>query len=395
MLRNRGLLKVENVALVENASNLSLLYHGPFRDAGGYAKMNREIVRQLSALGVNVKTSILPSGRKCAELPIPDIELLSKSPVGKDAPYVAGSLAPGFLNTGHKRNIIFTMMETQTISKRYIDKCNNCDELWLPCDWNFETFKDSGLKRPMYKVPLGVDVDLYNPDVEPMAIKGTEGKFVFLSVFGWSLRKGCDILVRSFARAFANNPHVCLVISSRIWGSEEAGHANLIREDISRFCRQEGISPINNIIHIPHATPEEQMPSLFKAAHCFVLPSRGEGFGLPYAEAGACEVPVIATRHGGQMEFLDDETAEFIDIEGYEKCKNLKLNLVSSYYTDDVLIASLGNNAISALADKMIDITKNYKDAKSKAVKLRQKLTENFTWKHSALAVIKRLNELR
>lgn len=49
---------------------------------------------------------------------------------------------------------------------------------------------------------------------------------------------------------------------------------------------------------------QQQLPQLFKAAHCFVLPSRGEGWGRPHVEAMAMGLPVIATNWSGHTEYL-------------------------------------------------------------------------------------------
>lgn len=382
----------------ENAvrnKNIQVIYEGPFRDAGGYAKMNREIVKQLSHEGIQIKTIIMPSGRKCAELNIPEIEALQNTNISQGkAIHIFGKLASNQYSIGNKKNVVFTMMETQTIAKTYVEKCNMADELFVPSDWNIQTFRDSGVNKPMYKVPLGVDTDLYNPNVKPMIITEAQNKFIFFSLFGWSLRKGCDILVRAFVRKYANNPYISLVIASRIWGYEDNYNISQIRNDIKRFCIQEGYNNVKNIVHLPYAFPEEQLPSLFKAAHCYVSASRGEGWNLPAIEAGACEIPIIAIKHGAQLEFLDDSTTNFIDIEGYETCKNLKLQTVSSFYTDDCMIVKLGEKSIQNLADKMEDIVCNYKEARIKAKKLRQKLINQFTWNHSAKIMINRLNEL-
>lgn len=42
-----------------------------------------------------------------------------------------------------------------------------------------------------------------------------------------------------------------------------------------------------------------QMPSLYKSADCFVLPTHGEGWGLPTMEAMAMGLPTITTNWGG------------------------------------------------------------------------------------------------
>ena len=57
------------------------------------------------------------------------------------------------------------------------------------------------------------------------------------------------------------------------------------------------------------------MPALYRAADCFVLPTRGEGFGRPLLEAMAAGVPVIATRWGGHTDFLDDQHAYLVEVE--------------------------------------------------------------------------------
>lgn len=52
--------------------------------------------------------------------------------------------------------------------------------------------------------------------------------------------------------------------------------------------------------------PQRQVFAALQAADWLVLPSRGEGFGLPLVEAQACGTPVITTRFAAQEELCFD-----------------------------------------------------------------------------------------
>ena len=54
------------------------------------------------------------------------------------------------------------------------------------------------------------------------------------------------------------------------------------------------------------------MPRLYAAADCLVHPYRGEGYGLPIAEAMACGLPVVIPDLGAARDFADAQTAELV-----------------------------------------------------------------------------------
>ena len=49
------------------------------------------------------------------------------------------------------------------------------------------------------------------------------------------------------------------------------------------------------------------MPHLYNTADVFVLPTRGEAFGLPFMESMACGTPCIATNWGGHTDFVNND----------------------------------------------------------------------------------------
>ena len=54
---------------------------------------------------------------------------------------------------------------------------------------------------------------------------------------------------------------------------------------------------------------DRDLQGLYNLAHCYVHPARGEGFGLPVAEAMAAGVPVISVAHSGLADLVSTKTA--------------------------------------------------------------------------------------
>jgi glycosyltransferase involved in cell wall biosynthesis len=61
--------------------------------------------------------------------------------------------------------------------------------------------------------------------------------------------------------------------------------------------------------------PLDHLGNLYEVASAYVHPARGEGFGLPVAEAMLARVPVISTATSGLADFVDSSTAAVIPSE--------------------------------------------------------------------------------
>ena len=56
-----------------------------------------------------------------------------------------------------------------------------------------------------------------------------------------------------------------------------------------------------------------QFKGLYTMGDVFVLPTRGEGVGIPFMEALSSGIPVIATGWGGQMDYLNENNSFLVD----------------------------------------------------------------------------------
>ncbi|MGQ9668878.1 MAG: glycosyltransferase [Desulfosoma sp.] len=112
----------------------------------------------------------------------------------------------------------------------------------------------------------------------------------------------------------------------------------------------------------------------------FVLPSRGEGIGLPYMEAMATELPVTAPRWGGQLDFMNDDNSFLIDVEALLPVHGL-LTAESSYYTSD---QHLAEPSVSHTAELMRWVFDHRSEAQKRGKIARQRPITHWSIEPSA-----------
>jgi len=67
------------------------------------------------------------------------------------------------------------------------------------------------------------------------------------------------------------------------------------------------------VLLISDMLSREEILGLHKRCDCFVLLHRGEGFGIPIMEAGACGNPVITTDFTGNCEFTKPDNSYLVN----------------------------------------------------------------------------------
>ena len=158
----------------------------------------------------------------------------------------------------------------------------------------------------VHVVPLGVDVQAFHPECPPLALK-TKKRFKFLFVGGTIFRKGFDVLLAAYARAFRRKDDVCLVVKDFCTTTVYEGQT--AAKQIAQFQADVNAPEIEYLDC--NLTPEA-MSGLYCACDCLTHPYRGEGFGLPIAEAMSCGLPVIVTGMGAAMDFCNVTNAFLI-----------------------------------------------------------------------------------
>lgn len=186
------------------------------------------------------------------------------------------------------------MSEAVPISQEWVTACNTkVDEVWVPSQFHVDEFIKAGVhKNKIVRIPEATDVYLWDPDiVEPLPIEKLDKEnFNFLSVFKWEPRKGWDVLLKAYFEEFRFDEPVTLFIQTYLYGEWDPRNPEAVKNKISQYAKQLGYSSLSSLPKIEVLTSElssRDMPRLYKAFDAFVLPSRGEGWGLPIMEAMA------------------------------------------------------------------------------------------------------------
>lgn len=210
------------------------------------------------------------------------------------------------------RHIGRTMWETDGLPPGWAERCNEMDEVWVPSEFNVQTFSRSGVApEKLQVVPECLQLDLFDPEIAPLELPQASG-FTFLAVFTWSWRKGWDVLVRAYVEEFAPDEDVTLFLKVqavfRPLAESLAELRAFIREPLGREP-----SRTPRIVVLDSNPGAEGMARLYRAADAYVLPARGEGWGRPYMEAMAMGLPTIATRWSGNLAYMTDENSYLVD----------------------------------------------------------------------------------
>jgi glycosyltransferase involved in cell wall biosynthesis len=128
--------------------------------------------------------------------------------------------------------------------------------------------------------------------------------FVFLHVSSAFPRKGVDVLLAAWARAFRKGDAVKLVLKTF------PNPHNDVAERLARLRREDpGVAEIELI---DRDLGQAELLELYRAADAVVSPSRGEGYNLPALEAMAAGIPLIVTGQGGQLDFCGAREARLL-----------------------------------------------------------------------------------
>jgi glycosyltransferase involved in cell wall biosynthesis len=275
---------------VTGRAPITVAWQGDHRSNQSLALVNRQACDALDAAdGLAVSRVDTVNGEPGAALPLPaQVEVRHRFPPDL-RPAASGRLA------------LIQPWEFGAVPREWVEPIRrHVDELWVPSEYVRRMYLDAGIPRERVAVvPNGVDLERFRPDGPAVDVPRGRGT-TFLFVGGLISRKGPDLAVAAYQRAFAGRDDVTLIMkdfgANSIYGAV----------DRSRLREWADSERLPRIVYLDGDLSDDEMAGLYRAADVLVHPYRGEGFGMPVLEAMACGLPVIVTAGGPTDEFVPE-----------------------------------------------------------------------------------------
>jgi len=229
------------------------------------------------------------------------------------------------------------MYEFTRVPPEWVPHQKDVNEIWVPSRFVYYVFQMNGFDtKKLVIVPEPIDVHYYDPRVvDPLYLPNRgpwrsdsnvpssqafdarkppyslRSNFKLMSVFKWEDRKAWDVLLNAYVKAFQASDPVSLYLYCYLWsGSDARNPTKILNNALEHIRKKFPNRPKETIPHIEIITEqlsEEDMVRAYRSADAFVLPSRGEGWGLPIIQAMAMGLPTIATNWSGQVDFMGED----------------------------------------------------------------------------------------
>jgi glycosyltransferase involved in cell wall biosynthesis len=286
---------------------------GPFETSYSLATLNRELALALdqhSDLDVSLYATEGPGDyvpRDDDLARVPEATMLFRKSIHQSFPDVAirQMFPPRVSDSAAGLTLQYFGWEESGVPHEYCTDFNRfVDGIGVMSHFVADALRESGVDVPISVVGVGVHPPApTTTDPLPHELEGLRS-FRFLHISSAFPRKGVDVLLRAYFEAFTAADDVSLILKT--FPNPHNQVSDLIEELRATYPHPPDLRWIDRDVD------REVLDGLYGIADAYVHAARGEGFGLPVAEAMLARVPVISVASTGLADFVSADTAAVI-----------------------------------------------------------------------------------
>ena len=209
-------------------------------------------------------------------------------------------------HVGHGYKIGFPFFELNKFNDLEKHNLNYLDKIFIASNWAADIVKQNGIEVKTHLIPLGVDRSIFKESSCPYL----KDECIFLTVGKFEYRKGHDVVLKAFDRAFREDDKVVLwmMCDNPITPSE----------NIKWRDRANSIKLNNKVKFIPRQSSSDDVARIMQMADYGLFPARAEGWNMELLEMMSCGKKCIATNYSAHTEYCDDKNCELLNISELE-----------------------------------------------------------------------------
>jgi len=341
---------------------MAINFIAPYIAADGYGQAGCNILLGLDKMGVDIfPIHVWAQYTNEDYLPTRALELCRRKFIPQD---LCLYFCPPMAEIGPRGNpnqmvVNFTMFETTQIPDTWPARLNGCHEVWNPSQWGVDTFKGNGVKAPMEVVNLGVErkrIQYFQRERNPERF-----------VFGWMAnnmndnRKNIQAVLWAWMQLFGDKPDLPV----ELWIKSRMGNTKGLPDD-------------DRIIVFAGECDNNLMDKILQNIHCFIYPSRGEGWGSPPLEAMASGCPAILTNWSAMTEYITDDICYPLKVKKLVKIPRNTGDYPPGFFGPDV--GSWAEPDTNHLVELMEHVYTHYDEALEKGYNAYETILEKYTY---------------
>lgn len=253
----------------------------------------------------------------------------------------------------------------------------NCTKLLPSSDFARSIFiKNKVPEEKVITVPHGINLDEFATD-KKHPLKTKKSKKILLNIATPHRRKNLKNTLRTYGKAFTKNDDVCLVVKVNLKKQKDSQFYvdfNKALNDFKRKFKKHGeVEVVTGFI--------PNLAELYNACDIVFQMSNLECWWLPGTEAFSAGKMVVASRHGGQLHYLNDDNSLLIDGEIVRMRRNYQYWMPSAH-------GEMFEPSIEDGVQKLRQAVENYDKLMDKFRPNMQETVKRFTWENVANKII-------